>query len=317
LPRPLYKDDPDTLLGGLRTDERRFPDHSPELTALKARGAQLWNGPTYVLRGINADDQSLACAIGRYFDAVTTCFELRAELGRAVARWPDDPASAWAAMPHRRRLLDGRTGTIANDWLWRGDGRSASLSISCLFVVADGTGYRWGVARRADDVSDEPGLHHVVPSMAFQPQVGAPAGGFSITQTLLRELAEELFDLPEGGVWDGLPPVQELLGHLERGNARLAVSGLVMNLEDLRPEILTLLLVEDPGWLTQHGPAIRLCRTEYAAGQTGLVPLTPWQASGLDRSIPEAFRMGRGTVAGSTCVALGGPLLARWLGAAD
>lgn len=313
--RRLSMRDPDSLLGTLRADNRVFPDNSPELRALQASCPKLWNGPTYVLRGFEDDGERLSCAEGRYFDAVTTCFELRSELKRAVATWPGDPARAWQAMPRRRALLDGRAGGAANDWLWRGDGRSASLSISCLLVVAEHAGHCWGVARRADDVGDDPGLHHVVPSMAFQPQADAPAGGYSIRDRLLRELAEELFGLNEGADWRDLAPLRDLLGCLERGDARLRVTGLAMNLEDLRPEILTLLLVSDPDWLASYRDTMRLCRIEYAVGETGLAPLEPWRSSGLERSMPEAFRRGRGTVSGSACVALGGPVLAEWLNA--
>lgn len=293
--------DPEALLGPLSSDARAFPPTGPELELLQRGGAKLWNGPTYVLRGRDAEGR-LACATGRYFDAVNTCFELRAEAARALASHPVDPAAAWQAMPMRRALYAGRTGRQLNDWLWRGDGRSASLSISCLLLVRDAGGYRYGVARRAADVADEPGLSHVVPSMAFQPTDADPASGYRITDTVLRELAEELFSVPEGADWRGLPAIEDLRGRLASGRARHCPTGIIMNLEDLRPEILTLLWIPDADWLERFAADMALCRSEYAEGQSGLQPTgAAWPAQD-DATLPEAFRDGRGTLAGTACV---------------
>jgi hypothetical protein len=292
--------DPEALLGPLMPDTRAFPATSPELQRLHARSAKLWNGPTYVLRGFDADGR-LACAAGRYFDAVTTCFELRAEARDALSRFPADPAAAWQAMPRRRALYAGRTHEALNDWLWRGEDRSASLSISCLLLVRAADGWRYGVARRAADLADEPGLNHVVPSMAFQPVDAQADSGYSITDSVLRELAEELFSVPEGGAWRALPAIADLQARLTAGSAHHRLTGLILNLEDLRPEILTLLWIPDPAWLARFGGEMALCRNEYATAQSGLqlIDDVAW------RTLPAAFGDGRGTLAGTACVTLG------------
>ena len=299
LVRPPNSADPEVLLGSLMPDLRAFPETSPELQRLQARSAKLWNGSTYVLRGFDATGR-LTCATGHYFDAVTTCFELRAEARYALSRFPANPAAAWQAMPQRRALYAGRTQDELNDWLWRGEERSASLSISCLFLVRTADGWRYGVARRAADLADEPGLNHVVPSMAFQPVSVQAESGYSITDSVLRELAEELFSVPEGADWRGLLAIADLQAHLAEGKAQHCLTGLILNLEDLRPEILTLLWIPDPEWLPRFGGEIALCRNEYSAGQAGLQPFDEhWQ------TLPEAFCDGRGTLAGTACVALG------------
>lgn len=295
--------DPEAVLGSLMADPRAFPETSPELQRLQDRNAKLWNGSTYVLRGFDADGR-LNCATGRYFDAITTCFELRVEARHALSRFPADPAAAWQAMPRRRALYAGRTRDELNDWLWRGEDRSASLSISCLFLVRTPDGWRYGVAQRAADLADEPGLNHVVPSMAFQPVDAHADSGYSITDSVLRELAEELFSVPEGADWRGLPAIADLQARLTEGSAQHRLTGLILNLEDLRPEILTLLWIPDPEWLTRFGGEMALCRNEYRAGQSGLQPFDEF-----GQTLPEAFRNGRGTLAGTACMILGAAVI--------
>lgn len=304
LSKPLDIADVDALLGPCFDDDRCFSASSPELERLRLRHARLWNGPTYVLRGFDPNTSRLTVARGHYFDAITTCFELRAELHRAESQ---APGSVWDRMPRRRAVLGGRVGDEANEWLWSGEGRSASIGISCLFLVNIADGFRYCAARRGMDVSDEPGLYHVVPSMLFQPVEKNESAEYSIRRTVLREVAEELFSVPEDGDWATSAPIVRLQALMDQGRAALRVTGLVLNLEDLRLEILTLLHVLDVGWMNEFGADLRACASEYASGQAVLHGIDDF----LIGRLPIAFRAGGGTIAGTACLTLGAPWVRR------
>jgi hypothetical protein len=290
----------DALLGPCFDDERTFPTSSPELERLRSRDARLSNGSTYVLRGFDPDTSRLILARGRYFDTITTCFELRAELHRALVQGPE---SAWSRMPRRIASLGGREGDEANEWLWYGETRSASVGISCLFMVKTANGFRYCAARRGMDVPDEPGLEQVVPSMLFQPGAKKEPGDYSIRRTILREVAEELFSVPKEGDWANSAPIVRLQALMEQGRAGLRATGLALNLEDLRLEILTLLYVLDADWMDEFGPAMQAYPSEHGHG--------PKVWHGIDDfltgRLPAAFRSGNGTIASTACVALGAP----------
>lgn len=302
--KPLDSVDVDALLGPCFDDDRGFAASSPELERLRLRHARLWNGPTYVLRGFDPNTSRLTVARGHYFDTITTCFELRAELHRAKSQ---APGSAWDRMPRRRAVLGGREGDEANEWLWSGEGRSASIGISCLFLMKTADGFRYCAARRGMDVSDEPGLYHVVPSMLFQPAEKNESAEYSIRRTVLREVAEELFSVPEDGDWATSAPIVRLQGLMDQGRAGLRVTGLALNLEDLRLEILTLLHVLDVGWMNEFGTALGACTSEYASEQAVLHGIDDF----LLGRLPIAFRAGGGTIAGTACLTLGAPWVRR------
>jgi len=311
----------DGLLGGLVPDGRRFPATSPLLERLRRGRSRLWNGPTFVLRGLDrmADGPRMHCSRGSYFDAVNTAMMLREELREVAADPSVEPGeAAYRRLRRRHRLHRGATGAEARAQVWSGDGRSAAVGISCLLAVRGVGGYLGCLQRRSATVADDPGIHHLVPSMVFQPPDGevAPGDGYSLAEAVLRELGEELFSSAEGGerAAAGAAAVAELRAALGDGRAELLLSGLVVDLQDLRPEVLAVLAIHDPGWLDRHGAAVRVCAREYhedpraARPDRGVFqPLDQWDPGAPDGP----FAPGRCTVGAAAAAVFGIPLVPR------
>ena len=80
---------------------------------------------------------------------------------------------------------------------------------------------------------------------------------WSVKHEIMREVLEELFNLPEqrqADRWDYFyehPALRLLLQLLEAGAAQLLATGVIVNLLTLRPEIGTLLLIHDPAWYSR------------------------------------------------------------------
>lgn len=83
---------------------------------------------------------------------------------------------------------------------------------------------------------------------------------------VLREFGEELFDIEElerdrGYVafewFYEAPPVKELRDLLATGEAQLLLTGVAVNLLNLRPEVCTLLLILTPEWYRVHSKDIK------------------------------------------------------------
>ena len=140
--------------------------------------------------------------------------------------------------------------------LLRGVGRSAAIGIGTLTVFNDGDVYRAILAKRSQSTALDSNMFHVLPAMMFEPTtaVFADQREWSVKHQIFREILEELFGLTEESApkrWNYFydhPALRYLLGLLETGKAKLRVTGLILNLLTLRPEISALLLIHDPGW---------------------------------------------------------------------
>lgn len=256
------------MLGDLSRETCTFPEDTWLLQDMKQQNSYLWNGPTYALHSIDGPNHQLQCRVGSYFDTVNTCTILEVELQRAIAALGPQAShdERYAAMPLRYALHQGYRGARALADAWTGRGRSAAIAISCLFAVFDGHDYRYFVRQRSSRLADGAGLHHIVPSMVFQPTGNDPAdpASYSLKNTILREVAEELFNREEGDQNPlHYPEITDLKTLLHSGGADLTISGLAMDLLCLRPEILAVLVVHDPQWLARHASSLCFSRHEY------------------------------------------------------
>lgn len=265
--KPCILDNPEAVLQELTEDTRQFPNSSPLLEEMKQKNQHLWNGRTYVFLGLDTASPypRLRCGSGYYFDMVNTCMMLEQELTRTISQTPElDFAALYERMPLRRALHQNQTGEAALQDVWTGVHRSATLAISCLFAAYSGKSYRYYVSRRSAQVADGAGLYHIIPSMVFQPinSDKQPQNSFNITNTILREVAEELFNHPENTPTD-YPEIATLRELLETGGAELVVTGVAMDLLNLQPEILATFVIHDQTWLQQYQHQIRFSRDEY------------------------------------------------------
>ncbi|BAZ90683.1 hypothetical protein NIES932_21850 [Raphidiopsis curvata NIES-932] len=120
--------------------------------------------------------------------------------------------------------------------------------------------------QRSGQVADGPGQYHIVPSMVFQPTGTDPfdPDSYNVEKTILREVAEELFNYEEGD-FDPLshPEIADLKTLLDQGGATLKITGIAMDLLCLRPELLTLLCIQDSTWFERHGGSLCFSDHEY------------------------------------------------------
>ncbi len=272
--RTTVSPEPTAVLGNWAEETRSFPQSSWLLEEMQQGNSHLWNGETYAMRYLETapDGDRLHCTTGSYFDTVNTCTILEVELRRAMVTVAEEASHQmrYEAMPLRRALHGTRQGAAALEDAWSSRERSAAIAISCLFVVNDGQDYRYFVRQRSANLADGAGLYHIVPSMVFQPTAADPLDpkSYSIQNTILREVAEELFDREESDPdLISCPEIADLHSLLVNGDASLRISGIAMDLLCLRPEILAVLVVRDPQWLARHASSVRFSRHEYARVQ--------------------------------------------------
>ncbi|MCK4601754.1 MAG: hypothetical protein KAU28_04775, partial [Phycisphaerae bacterium] len=200
--------------------------------------------------------------------------------------------------------------------LLSGEGRSAAAAITTMVVFEDDRGRkRFFLGKRSGKgVAIQPGLNDLMPGGMFQPDANArplqavlPADwqenplaeidpakfeeaakkDFSIVRNVVREFAEELFDLspaargPAAGACDfdwyeraevgQARPAKALLEMLKdpRGGAELAVTGVAWNLLNTRPDICTILCIKDGSWFETFKDMITVNREwSPTAGKT-------------------------------------------------
>lgn len=144
-----------------------------------------------------------------------------------------------------------------------GAGRSAAIDISTLIAYRDASqnssDYQLLLRRRGKKgVPLRAGLLHVVPGFMFQPTVTTNfSNEFSITHNVYREYLEEIFSvpemelLPENTHWNQFYSdvrLQYLMSLISEGSAKLYFTGVAINLMNLRPEVCTLLVIDNPEW---------------------------------------------------------------------
>lgn len=230
-----------------------------ELTT--AEGKPATDDPKFVMLSCATDgDIRIECARSTYFGVLDSCDVLKFE-----AQW------AWR---HHRDLIEaeraaGRTGLavlplrsrlheLVEDPVRDGSKRIAGIAVSTLICFSRGRTYRCLIQKRgltglAVDHKD----FHVIPAAMFEPSIVSAAEPFSIHENVLREYAEECFKRkateqshPRPYWYHKYPEVKALksiLSEPDHGIHRL--TGLAVNLLNLRPEVCTLLLIHDAGFV--------------------------------------------------------------------
>lgn len=265
----------ETPLGELARAAIPAPDEwSPEFspTAIPIFSSHLatvlpgrkWSGPTFALDQLRdtSDGWRMDCKPGRYFQSLATSEACDAELMTALIPNPDEPVNI-DALPLRRWAHEHARG---RDPVLSGVGRSAAASVSTVVMTArPGGGYGILLAPRSTEVATHRLFNHVAPSGIFAPldtDLTPPEDEFSVRRTLLREYLEELYSVEEYEV--GTKPIHAITSEPEivrldklisSGDAALYYTGISVNLLTLRPEICTLLLIQDPHWIGRETEA--------------------------------------------------------------
>ena len=155
--------------------------------------------------------------------------------------------------------------------------RCNAMAIAMVIVYNDGDdNYRVMFGKRSGETAAHADLCHVIPAGMFQPELGDPKTEWDIKHNILKEYGEELFsqelvvNAPDAKYfYTEWPGVASLLSAINEGKCEFAVTGLVVNVLNLRPEICCLLLVRDAAWWAQQKPTMRL-NWEYAPRQAVL-----------------------------------------------
>jgi len=256
-------------------------------SAVQRRGTASRDLPTFCLRRIEPERSKIVGGlVGKYCDGLRTCDALEDELLDAwMSRCPDETQFAEFAesLRHRRAVTEACRAQGVSPIL-DGFGRNTSIAISTV------TAFRYEVhklkcffMRRSSSVAVHPRMYHVVPSGMFQPMKHLVLGEedeaepeFNLTRHLYREFLEEVFSYTDPDMyalgWNGICTTPEIryLESLLRppdgapAKAELFITGVVVNLLNLRPEICSLLLIHDSDWYDR-----------CANGQGGLRKLTP------------------------------------------
>lgn len=206
----------------------------------------LFNGRTFTLNFIREKPLKMRGSLGQYYDMLATCATLEHELHDAVEQ-------GWMRSPSRATYHRHIEPTEA---ILRGKGRSAAIGIGTLTVFNDKGTYKTILAKRSNKTAFDSGMYHVLPAMMFQPTTPdfSHPQEWSIKHQVMREVLEEMFNMPEElhpERWDFFyehPAMVYLQALLETGQAQLYMTGILLNLVTLRPEISTLLLIHDSEW---------------------------------------------------------------------
>ncbi len=256
------RDDVDTILGSL--NEEFSGDISLAnyryLNRLRKGGKrELFNGGTFVMENVIVSDRGLKvnCGLGEYFDAIATCDSLDAELVHAFAvNKPSTVDELLDACPGRRRFCEH-----CHDPAFSGSGRSAAIGISALIAYRHNNRYLALLRARSSRVAAHPNRHHVIPSGMFTAETENCQDEFSVRHSFYREYQEELFEDRDLGHPSGQlthdwfysrQQLRYLMELLADKRAALYLSGYSIDLTNYRPEILLLLIINEPEWTHQR-----------------------------------------------------------------
>lgn len=246
------------------------------LRNLRRLSPGLWNGRTYCMNSlaIDAGFPVLTCRSGNFFDALVSCdlleFELLSAFGEALPE-----AQAFPEF-YRRLMLRGTLHAQGNP-LRQACGRSAAIGISTLIIYPAGGRYHALLRSCGSRLACAGRFFHTVPSLMMQPMLADERVEYSVRHNIYREYLEEVFGAAEGeapctpaqyqAIYDD-PAIRYLQQGEAAGSARLLLSGLAMDLLKLRPEICSLLLIDDPGWWPAHRKRLRpVSRVDFRKAQ--------------------------------------------------
>jgi hypothetical protein len=252
----------DNLLGDLSsTSRQKILLEKGLMNSFQKRGTDIWDGNTYSLHSLklnsNGEASQINAYMGSFFDMVSSAGYLELECLSALEEF--QTAISIEQLPARKRILEKFN--TPEECLRSGGGIDAVIAVSTLVVYQRKGKYwvLWDVLPSRKKTHLE--LTHAVPSLIFQPVTGTSKkslkGEWSITHNIFREYLEELFNFPEAHeIEESLNPdyfynhpnLQFLQGFIKEGSALLKGTGVVFNLLNHRPEICTLLLIQNDEW---------------------------------------------------------------------
>lgn len=222
-------------------------------------GASIIPNETYSMVQVEQTPRGLAiqCNLGRYDLMLDTCDCLEWEILKVLSETSDWQTMLPEDLLERLKLRKTLHSGIKNP-LIDGTGRSTALAVSVVTVFPAGDEhYLWMGRKSTKGVSANAGKMHVIPSFMFQPEQGDRNEEFCLLHNIRREFLEELFHVrpPKDASYSWFfahKPIQYLDKMFETGEAEIWLTGIIVNLFNLRPEICTLLRIKTPRWYADH-----------------------------------------------------------------
>lgn len=224
----------------------KLPINDELIAKLKQQGKKLYNNPTYRLVGIG--NNQLLIGLSKYYRNLSNCDAFYYGLIDIFQNYknPDNVIIQWLTQLDKI-LTDKNFNDI-----------SASIGCSTLLVMKCKDTYKYFIVNSSPEKNDVYSKH-VVPAFMFQPiKDSSPSElikQLDIKQQMLREFGEELLNLEEienEQMHTSLerkiasnPVLNEIDNLLLTGKATFKVLGLSLDIFRFRPEILSVLIIED------------------------------------------------------------------------
>lgn len=234
----------------------------------------LFNGDTFNMIKLQTEGRlGLECYQGKYFDMIKTCDSISFELLNKMGSDPDSllggrsAPESLNALKLRKKAHDASR----NDPIHLGRGRSAVVGVSVLtlFRTQNEKNSEWAtlIRERSQHVAVHRDVLCVIPSAVLASESGYPEEEYSIQHNVFREYLGEIFDrreiertelakkAPHFEWFYKYANLVELRKYLEKGKAELLLIGVAVDLLNLMPEILVLLIIHDKKWWQDHHTA--------------------------------------------------------------
>ncbi len=219
-------------------------------------GKTIDNNPTFTLQGISSSGEliigtsdymsTLSTSDVNYFDLIRY-FPVKSKFGLFFAYRNNKRTKKW--LNSLRKIVIDRSFTHYH----------ASIGCSVLTVMKTSDGkYKYPIKQNSSEKGSSAMERHVLPSFMLQPisrRIKEQERELDLSINVLREYGEELLGIPE---LEQAETVDVMLNHiyshhllkkmkrqLDKGKATLEVTGLVLDIFRLRPEITFLLVLHD------------------------------------------------------------------------
>lgn len=218
---------------------------------------------TFVLDSIKTPSERLTieCALTDSAFALKSSVSLEWELLAAVRRAERNATNLELAIPIRDAVHRSVTNPLLD-----GRARAAAVGITCVIAYSHNGRTEVRLHRRGRrSMVTRVGMFHAFPACIFQAPCQQVDIEYSIHHAFLWEYFEEFFNRPDKAhprtspkEFYNEPPIRELRSMFDSGTATHSLLGVAIDLMNLRPEVITLVEVRDPGWFEKTVPSYQL-----------------------------------------------------------